>query len=95
MYKIKVTLVQALRLCTGHTAYRGCRGVALLFHDHRHLKGVKGQRQATAAFYPREDPVPMVQESGWAPVSVWTDLDNLAPTGIRSSDRQARTQSLY
>ena len=32
--KVKVTLVQALRLCTGRTAYRGSRGIALLFHDH-------------------------------------------------------------
>ena len=32
--KVKCTLVQALRLCTGHTAHRGSRGIALLFHDH-------------------------------------------------------------
>ena len=25
---------QALRLCTGRTAHRGSRGIALLFHDH-------------------------------------------------------------
>jgi len=29
--KVKVTLVQALRLCTGRTAYRGSRGIALPF----------------------------------------------------------------
>jgi len=32
--KVKCTLVQALRLCTGHTAHRGSRGIALPFHDH-------------------------------------------------------------
>ena len=32
--KVKCTLVQALRLCTGHTAHRGSRGIALLFLDH-------------------------------------------------------------
>jgi hypothetical protein len=32
----KCTLVQALRLCTGRTANRGSRGIALLFHDQRH-----------------------------------------------------------
>jgi hypothetical protein len=32
--KVKVTLVQALRLCTGRTADRGRRGIALPFHDH-------------------------------------------------------------
>jgi len=34
--KVKVTLVQALRLCTGRTAHRGSRGIALLFHDQWH-----------------------------------------------------------
>jgi len=32
---LKYTLVQALRLCTGRTAHRGSRGIALLFHDQR------------------------------------------------------------
>jgi hypothetical protein len=31
--KVKVTLVQALRLSTGRTAHRGSRGIALPFHD--------------------------------------------------------------
>jgi hypothetical protein len=31
--KVKCTLVQALRLCTGCTAHRGSRGIALLFLD--------------------------------------------------------------
>ena len=30
---VKCTLVQALRLCTGRTAHRGSRGIALPFHD--------------------------------------------------------------
>jgi len=34
--KVKVTLVQALRLCTGRMTHRGSRGIALLFHDQRH-----------------------------------------------------------
>jgi hypothetical protein len=32
--EVKVTIVQALRLCTGHTAHRESRGTALPFHDH-------------------------------------------------------------
>ena len=32
--KVKCTLVQALRLCTGRTVHRGSRGIALLFLDH-------------------------------------------------------------
>ena len=37
--KVKVTLVQALRLCTGRTAHRGSRGIALPFHDHGTRRG--------------------------------------------------------
>jgi hypothetical protein len=37
--KLKCTLVQALRLCTGRTAHRGSRGIALLFHDHGTRRG--------------------------------------------------------
>jgi len=44
---------------------------------------------------PGKDPVPIVQEAGWAPGPVWTGAGNLAPTGIRSPDRPARSQSLY
>jgi len=32
--KVKYTLAQALRLCTGRVAYRGSRNITLLFHDH-------------------------------------------------------------
>jgi len=48
--KVKFTLVQALRLCTGRTAHRGSR----VFHDQRHQKGVSGQRHVPAALYPQE-----------------------------------------
>jgi hypothetical protein len=44
---------------------------------------------------PEKDPVHTVQEAGWASGPVWTDAENLAPTGIRSPDRLARSQSLY
>ena len=37
--KVKYTLVQALRLCTGRTAHRGSRGVALHIHDHGTRRG--------------------------------------------------------
>jgi hypothetical protein len=57
---------------------------------------MSGQRHAPAALYSRgKDPVPIVQEAGWAPEPVWTGAENLAPTGIRSPDRPARSQSLY
>jgi hypothetical protein len=34
--KVKVTLVQVLRLCAGRTAHRRGRVIAQLFHDQRH-----------------------------------------------------------
>jgi hypothetical protein len=37
--KVKCTLVQALRLCTGRTAHRGSRGIALPFHDRGTRRG--------------------------------------------------------
>ena len=57
--------------------------------------GVGCQPHAPATSTPRKDPVPIVQEKGWAPGPVWTGAENLAPTGIRSPDRLARSQSLY
>ena len=35
-------------------------------------------------FTPGKDPVPIVQEVGWAPGPDWTGAENLAPTGIQS-----------
>ena len=37
--QVKCTLVQALRLCTGPTARRGSRGIALPFHDRGTRRG--------------------------------------------------------
>ena len=57
--------------------------------------GVGSQRHAPAAFTPGKDPVPIVQEAGWALGPVWIDAENLAPTGIRSTDLAARSKLLY
>ena len=43
------------------------------------LEGVRVQRHAPAALYPGKDPVPIVQEAGWAPGPVWTGAENVAP----------------
>ena len=45
-------------------------------------------------FTPWKDPVPNVQEAEWSPGPVWTGGKS-RPTGIRSPDRPARSQSLY
>jgi len=44
---------------------------------------------------PGKDSVPIAREAGWAPGSVWIGAENLTPTGIRSPDRPACSQSLY
>ena len=93
--KVYCTLVQALRLCTGRTAHRGSRDIALTFHDHGTRMGWGVSVTPRSLFTPGKDPVPIVQEAGWAPGPVWTGAENLAPTGIRSPDRPARSQSLY
>jgi len=47
-------------------------------------------------FYPRErDPVPITQEARQAPGPVWTGVENLALTGVRSPDGPDCSQSLY
>jgi hypothetical protein len=44
--------------------------------------------------HPRErDTVPILWEAGWAPGTVWTGPEYLAPTGIRSPDRPAHNDS--
>jgi hypothetical protein len=57
--------------------------------------GLGGQRHAPAAFTSGKDPVPIVQEAGWAPGPVWMGAENLVPTAIRSPDLPARNKSLY
>jgi len=57
--------------------------------------GVGGQRHVPAAFTPGKDPVPILQQAGWAPGPVCIGVENLAPTGIRSPNLPARSESLY
>ena len=76
---IKGPLVQALGLCTGRTAHRGNRGIALPFHDHGTRRGWGVSVTPRPLFTPAKDPVPILQEAGWAPGPVWTGAENLAP----------------
>jgi hypothetical protein len=80
MFLCSDIIFKALRLCTGRTAHRGSRGIALLFHDY-------GTRRVSVTprslFTPGKDPVPIVQEVGWAPGPFWTGAENLAPLPCR------------
>jgi hypothetical protein len=80
--RVKCTLVQALRLCTGRTAHRGSRGIALPFHNRGTRRGWGVSVTPRPLFTPGKDPVPIVQEAGWAPLPVWTGAENLAPPGF-------------
>ena len=44
--------------------------------------GVCGQHHALVAFTAGKDPVPIVQEAGWAPELVWIGAENLSPPGF-------------
>jgi len=93
--KVKCTHAQVLRLCSGRTAHRGSRGIALLFLDHGIRRGWGVSVTPRPLFTRGKTPVPILQEAGWTPGPVWTGAENLASTGIRSPDRPARSESLY
>jgi len=93
--KLKCTLVQALRLCTGRTAHWESKGIALLFLDHGTRRGCGVSVTPQPLFTPVKDPVPIVQETGWAPGPISDRCGKSRSTGIRSPDRPARNQSLY
>ena len=46
------------------------------------LEGGECQRHAPAVFNPGKDPVPIVQEAGWAPGPVRTGAENPPPPGF-------------
>jgi hypothetical protein len=91
--RLKCTLVQALRLCTGHTVHRGSRGIALPFLTTA-LEGGEGSASRPGRFLPPEkNRYPLYRRLGGPQGR--TGAVNLAPTGIRPLDRPGRSQSLY
>jgi hypothetical protein len=59
------------------------------------LDEVGGQSHVPTAFTPGKDQVLIAQEGGRAPGPVWIGAENLNPTGNRSPDRPANSESLY
>ena len=53
-------------------AQRMGRGIALLFHDRGTRRGWVVSPTHRPHFTPGKDPVPILQEAGWAPGPVWT-----------------------
>ena len=70
------------------------KGIALLFHD----RGTRREQVVSSTpcphFTPEKDPVPILQEAGWAPGPVWTGGKS-RPHRDSIADRPARSQSLY
>jgi hypothetical protein len=74
-------------------ALRVSRGIALLFLGPRHSRWGGGQPHAPAAFTSGKDPVPILQEAGWAPGPVWTGGKSLIHRDS-TPNRPARSQSM-
>jgi len=52
-------------------AQRVCRGTAVLFYDRGTRRGWVVSSMPRPHFTPGKDPIPIVQEAGWAPGPVW------------------------
>jgi len=93
--RVKCTLLQALRLCTGRMVHRGSRGIALLFFDHGTGRGWGVSVTPRPLFTPGNTRYPLYRRLG-GPQGRSGQVRKISPpTGIRSSDRPARSQSLY
>ena len=75
-------------------AQRVGRGIALLFHDHGTRRGWVVSSTPRPHFTPGKDPVPILQEAGWAPGPVWTDGKS-HPHWDSIPGHPAHSQSLY
>jgi len=66
--------VKALRLCTDRTAHRRSRVIVLLFLTTA-LEGGEGVSVTPRPlFTPEKEPVPILQEAGWAPGPIWAGI---------------------
>ena len=93
--KVKVTLVQALRLCTSRTAHRGSRGIAVHFHDHGTRRGKGSTSRPGRSLPPGKSRYPLYRRLA-GPQGRSGQVRKISPpTGVRSPDRPARSQSLY
>jgi len=70
------------------------RVIALLFHDRGSRRGGWSAARLSRTLPPGKDPVPILQEGGWAPGLVWTGGKS-HPHWDSIPDRPACSQSLY
>jgi len=71
-------------------AQRVGRGIALLLHNGGTRRGWVVSSTLRPHFNPRKDPVPILQEAGWAPGLVWTG-EKSRPHRDSIPDRPARS----
>ena len=74
---------------------RGGGGIDPTHSQPRRQKGCGWSAPSSGRFTPGKHPAPIVQEAGWASGPAWTGTENLAPTGSRSPERPARSESLH
>jgi len=73
-------------------AQRVGRGIALPFNDHGTRRGWVVSSMSRPHFTPGKDPVPILQEAGWAPGPVWTGGKS-RPHRDSIPDRPARSSA--
>ena len=80
---------------TPGVAQRLGRGIALLFHDRGTRRGWVVSSTPRLHFTPGKDPVPILQEAGWATGPVWTGPKISSPPGFDHRPSSPVAQSLY
>ena len=94
-------MVARTTLCVPCRSKRGKRLSAhLKVHPITCHEGPKGAQRYSSTLSPQplyhgSDPVPTVKEAGWDIGPAWTGAEHLAPNGIRSPERPARSEPLY
>ena len=94
---IAVVLLKVKLMCSRYrpgVAQRLGRGIALLFHDRGTRRGWVVSSMHRPHFNPGKDTVPILQEAGWAPGSVWKGGKS-RPHRNSIPDPPARSQSLH
>jgi hypothetical protein len=91
MQTCKSTLELALKAQGGVEAYLYSFFKLIAWNE----GGGGGHRHTTADVRPRKEERYLALEAGWASEPVCTGAENLAPTAIRSPDRQELSESLY
>ena len=92
-YKYNLCNVKWSRYRPGVAQWVG-RGIALLFHDRGTRRGWAVSSTPRPPFTPGKDPVPILQEAGWASGPVWT-VGKSHSHWDSIPDRATRSQSLY